>query len=195
MDRRDFDAGAAQKEAKPVSDLGRYVTEGGKQYRMPYRMVRKATFSNIKKSELVDIPHSTRLQYRLMLLGAVIKAVVDFADEKITIIYNPDGADNASDKTTLGELVAALSKEGVRANPGNTADADYDYYSELYSNSHNPQSIRESPPYGYTNEEWAKMKAKWEKKAVEDEAKKREKFKRWQESYLKSNPGLVQKTA
>ena len=74
----------------------------------------------------MDTPHSARLQYRLMLLEAVIKASVDFANAKITVVYNPNNANNTNDKT-LSELRGALSKEGVQTDPSNTIDTNYDY--------------------------------------------------------------------
>ncbi len=195
MDRRDAPIGTGSNGAKTGSGVGPYVIEEGKQYRMPYRMVRKVTFSNLKKAELLDLPHSARLQYRLMLLGAVIKAAVDFDDAQITIIYNPSNADNSSDKTSQGELVKMLSKEGVHVDPSSARDVDYDYYTELYANSHNPKTIKESPPYGYTADEWSAMRSKWQKKMTETATRKREKFTRWQASYLNSKLGIVQKIA
>ena len=194
MDRRDTHADIGHAEAKSQA-LGPYVVENGKQYRMPYGIVRKATFSNLKQAEMIDIPHAARLQYRLMLLGAVIKPAVDFARAQITIIYNPDASENASEKTSLGELVKMLSKEGVHTDSASTSDTDYDYYKELYTNSHNPKAIKESPPYSYTAKEWSKMKPRWQEKMAEVEVRKREKFRRWQESYLNSKPGIAQKIA
>ncbi len=195
MDRRDAPMATGPNEAAQGSNLGPYVIEDGKQYRMPYGIVRKATFSNLKKAELMDTPHSARLQYRLMLLGAVIKAAVDFDDARITIIYNPSNADNRSDKTTLGELIGALSKEGVKTDQASTSDTDYDYYKDIYTYSYNPKTIKESPPYGYTETEWSKMRAKWQKKMEESKIKKQAKFRLWQENYLNSKSGITQKIA
>ena len=125
----------------------------------------------------------------------MIKAAVDFDDAQITIIYNPSNADNSSDKTSQGELVKMLSKEGVHVDPSSARDVDYDYYTELYANSHNPKTIKESPPYGYTADEWSAMRSKWQKKMTETATRKREKFTRWQASYLNSKLGIVQKIA
>ena len=82
---------------KTAQDL--FVLEDGKKYRMPYHVVKRAVFSNLKKEDLIDIPHSARLQYRLMLMDPVIKAVVDFNELKITVIYNPTGADEQQSRT------------------------------------------------------------------------------------------------
>lgn len=191
MDRRDAIVETGHDEAKASPSLGSYVIEDGRKYRMPYTAVRKATFSNLSRTELVDVPHSARLQYRLMLLAAVIKAVVDFDNAQITIIYNPSNADNASEKTTFDGLVKMLSKEGVHAGKSDTGD--YDYYKEFYTSSHNPETIKESPPYGYTANEWSAMKSRWQKKMAESAARKMEKFRRWQEAYLNSKPNITQK--
>ena len=195
MDRRESTIAAGNDEAKTSAGIGPYVIEDGKQYRMPYGIVRKAIFSGLKKSEMVDIAHSARLQYRLMLLGAVIKAAVDFDGAQITVIYNPVNANNKSEKTNLAELVKALSKEGVHADPVKIYDADYDYYKDLYTYSHNPKTIRESQPYGYTAKEWSAIKPRWQKKVAEAAERKLEKFRHWQAGYLNSKQGITQKIA
>lgn len=172
-----------------------YVAERGGQYHVPYRTVRKVVFSDLKKGELVDAQHAARLQYRLMLLDSVIKAAVDFEETRITIIYNPKAADNTKAKTSLAELVLALSKEGVRADPASTSDGDYDYYKEFYYPVHNPRTMNESPPYGHTMNEWEAIKPGWEKRTRDATARKWKKFKEWQDDYLEANPKAAQKIA
>ena len=54
-----------------------FVMEDGDPYRMPYKIVKQVTFKNLDQKELKDIPYSARLQYRLLLFDAVIKAKVD----------------------------------------------------------------------------------------------------------------------
>ena len=159
----------------------------------PYRIVREAVFSNLKKEELIDTPHSARLQYRLMLLDPIIKAAVDFADSKITIIYNPRTASNIRDKISLEEIVQILAKEGVNADRESTEDRDYDYLKEMYSYAHSPLNVRETPPYGYTVEEWKKMKLAWVQKMARAEMKKKENFLKWQERYLNAHPDIASK--
>ena len=75
-------------------DFDPYVTENGNKFTVPYQMIKKVTFTNVSKAEMIDIPHAARLQYRLMLLEPIMKASVDFTKSKITVIYNPDTADN-----------------------------------------------------------------------------------------------------
>ena len=166
----------------------------GTEHHAPYRIVKKAVFSNIKREELVDGPHAARLQYRLMLLDSIIKAAVDFADSRITVIYNPRGSDNTKEKIGLDEIVGMLAREGVHADPNSISDSDYDYLKGLYFYAYNPITIRESPPYTYTVEEWRGMKPAWERKMGRIAVKRRERFKRWQEKYLETTPRSASKT-
>jgi len=159
----------------------------------PYKIVRKAIFSNLERKELIDVPHSARLQYRLMLLDPIIKAAVNFADSKIAIIYNPKTASNIRDKISLDELVQILAKEGVHTNKEDTEDNDCDYLKELYSYAHNPAVVREVPPYSYTAEEWKRMQSAWEQKMERTEARKKEKFRQWQEKYLNAHADIASK--
>ena len=83
------------------SSFDPYVEEKGNKFRVPYRMIKRVAFTNVKKSEMIDIPHAARLQYRLMLLEPIIKASVDFTKAKITVTYNPDTSDNNKEKISL----------------------------------------------------------------------------------------------
>ena len=182
MDRRD----TAQVEktesqfAKEGEEAGQgeshFIMENGKPFRMPYRIIKKVTFSNLNQNELIDIPHVARLQYRLLLFDAVIKAKVDYHKRFIRIIYNPPHADNNREKISREKLIEFLANEGVHvsASPEDTVEADYDYFKEHYSYAYFPPSIRESPPYGYTREEWKRLKAEKEK-----------------EKYRAEHPGII----
>ncbi|MGD0510313.1 MAG: hypothetical protein ABSA33_00585, partial [Candidatus Micrarchaeaceae archaeon] len=181
MDHSNVDVDIKQEDRSDASSDSAYLTENGKQYRVPYRVIKQVIFTGLSKEELIDIPHAARLQYRLMLLDPVIKARVDFTKLKISVIYNPREADNYKEKISLDELIEFLSKQGVSVKSENTALQDYDYYKELYSYAYNPPVIRERAPYGYTKEEWQAMKPEYEKKLKESEAQKLEKFKQFQE--------------
>jgi hypothetical protein len=186
MDHSNVDVDIKQEETVNSSSDSAYITENGKQYRVPYRVIKQVIFTGLSKEELIDIPHAARLQYRLMLLDPVIKARVDFTKLKISVIYNPREADNLKEKISLEELTDFLSKQGVNVKSENTVLEDYDYYKDLYSYAYNPPSIRERAPYGYTKEEWQAMKPEYEKKLKESEAGKHEKFRKFQEGYVES---------
>ena len=183
----DHSSGHSSHEATINDSFDPYVVENGKKYMVPYRMIKRAVFENIDRKELIDIPHAARLQYRLMLMDPVIKASVDFTKAKITVLYNPADSDNNKEKISLEEITAFLAKEGVMTNPSYTIVEDYDYYKNFYSYAYNPAKIRERAPYGYTMEQWQKMKPDWERKMVEGEAAKKVKFKNFQEAYLDAN--------
>lgn len=169
-----------------------YVVEEGKRYRVPYKMVKKLVFANIKKEELIDIPHSARLQYRLMLMDPILKATVDFTKRRIGIIYNQPDAKNAKEKMSIEQIKEFLLKEGIHTDaPVEMENIDYDYYKNLYSYAYNPSRIREKAPYGYTTEEWQKMRPEWDQKMLEMEKEKKVKFKEWQDNYLESTPEAV----
>ena len=191
MDRGDITSNIKQNQGQENPEFNQHVTEDGKQYRVPYRIVKKVVFTNLKKEELIDIPHAARLQYRLMLLDPIIKARVNFTKLQITAIYNPAGADNNKEKISLDELKEFLTKQGVNVDPNGIQDEDYDYYNNFYSYAYNPSTIRERPPYGYSMEEWKKMKPEWEQKMKDLQVEKREKFKAWQENYLEVNSGVA----
>jgi hypothetical protein len=171
------------------------IVEEGKTYYIPYGIVRKMVISKVSRAELVDAEHAARLQYRLMLLAPVIKANVDFANSQITVIYNPNTADNNGEKISINGVMQALSKEGVHAGLLNIKDYGYDYYKEFYSYAYSPKAIKEDSPYGHSLEEWRKMKPKWEAKMKESNAAKMEKFRQWQAKYLAGNAAARQKIA
>lgn len=192
MDKGNFSVEIKQDESKR-QDFDSYIDEDGRKYHVPYGIVKRAVFSNLKKEELIDIPHAARLQYRLMLLDPVIKAKVDFTKQRIIVVYNPRTANNIKEKISQDELVGILAKEGIHTDPAHTEEADYDYYKDFYSYTYNPQRIRERPPYGYSPEEWGGMKGEYENKMQKLEVEKRQKFKEWQDSYLEANPEIAQK--
>ncbi len=168
-----------------------YIEENGNLYRVPYRIVAKVVFSNISKSDMKDQEHAARLQYRLMLNDAILKARVHFAKGNITIIYNPTNADNLKEKISLEEIIKFLESEGIHVDRQHMVNEDYDYYKNFYSYAFNPPAIREHPPYGYTLEEWRKIKPEWEKKREKGRIKNEEKFHKFQMEYLKQHPELA----
>jgi hypothetical protein len=170
-----------------------YVTVNGEKFRVPYRMIKRVTFTNVNKAELIDIPHAARLQYRLMLLDPIMKASVDFTKSKIIVTYNPDTADNNKEKISLEDLREVLKKEGISTDPAHLIDEDYDYYKNFYSYAYNPPTIRERAPYGYTPEQWQKQKPEWEEKLKTGNLEKVAKHKAFQEEYLEENPEIAQK--
>src|SRR5271155_3800014 len=102
MDHSNVDVNIAQ-EQKSKSEFDAYVVENGEKFRVPYKIIKKVIFTELKKEELIDIPHAARLQYRLMLLDPVIKATVDFTKSKISILYNPREAENIREKISIDE--------------------------------------------------------------------------------------------
>ena len=168
-----------------------YIEENGNLFRVPYRMVAKVTFSNVSKADFVDPEHAARLQYRLMLNDAILKARVHYAKGNIVIIYNPENADNLKEKISLEEIIKFLNSEGVHVSAANAVKEDYDYYKNFYSYAFSPPAIREHAPYGYTLQEWRKIKPEWEKKKVEYTVKKEQQFHDWQMSYLREHPELA----
>ncbi len=170
-----------------------YVEENGNKFRVPYHIIKKTTFSNVSKSEMIDIPHAARLQYRLMLLEPIIKASVDFTKSKITVIYNHDTSDNNHPKISLDDLREVLKKEGISTDPAHMAHEDYDYYKNFYSYAYNPPTIRERAPYGYSQEQWQKMKPEWEAKLKKGNLEKVEKHRAFQQAYLEENPEIAAK--
>lgn len=187
-------AAETQVSSDANSSFDPYVTSAdGNQYRVPYHMIKKAIFTDVSKREMVDIPHAARLQYRLMLKDPIIKATVDFTKSKITVIYNPDTADNLKEKISLDKLIEFLAGEGININRGNVEIQDYDYVKNLYDYAYMPPKIRERIPYGYTKEQWEKLKPEWEQKMKDSEAFKKEKLRKFRENYLESNPEMAAK--
>ena len=181
-----------ERELHEGKSYDEYVMENGKKFRVPYKKVRQVVFNNLKKEELVDQEHAARLQYRLMLLDSVLFAKVEFATRKITLTYNPEGAENSKEKIALQGLMGFLAKEGVHAPAEGIEERDVDYYKENYSYHYNPPSIREHPPYGYTLEEWRNgMKQEYEGKKDMYDKEKSDKFHEFQREYLGEHPELA----
>jgi len=197
MDRRDIHnkPGHAEKLAKESSDEAdlskEYMKIGDALVRMPYRKIKMVTFTNINKEELKDVSHAARLQYRLLLLDAVIKAWVNYAKGQISIIYNPVGADNIREKISLDDLISFLEHEGIHIDRNSMKERDFDYIEEFYSYAFNPKVIREHPPYGMSEEEWKVRKVKLEEEAKEAKEKKLEKFREWQKKYKEEHKDIL----
>jgi hypothetical protein len=166
-----------------------WVTIDGERYRLPYKMIKRVIFTDIRKEDFIDQEHAARLQYRLMLQDPVIKAVVDYHRSKITVIYNPKEADNHKEKMDVDEIIGFLKSEGVHVHKNKMDLEDYDYYANFYSYGHNPRRIREHAPYGWTLQKWREMKPEWEAKMNAVEKEKLEKFHSWQEQYMEEMEG------
>ncbi len=193
MDRRQ----ETEHGSKYMQDLEREKTLGkvvddwitdeeGNKYRMPYKIIKMVVFSNISKKDMIDTQHAARLQYRLSLLESVVKATVNYAKSKIVIIYNPTGAINRREQISQQGLIDYLASEGVHVDASQIEERDYDYLKEFYSYAYFSPSIREHPPYGYTNDEWKHMRDEYYKKSKEWDAQKLDKFHKWQEEYMES---------
>lgn len=192
MDHSNVDVNVKQENSSEAN-FDYHITEDGKQYTVPYRIIKEVTFTNLKKEELIDIPHAARLQYRLMLMDPIIKARIDFTKLRMIVIYNPRTANNMKEKISLDEIKEFLAKQGVNVSSEYTSERDYDYKKELYDYAHDPKSIRERSPYGYSMEEWKTMKPEWETKMKEAEVEKKIKFRKFQEDYMNTNPEVVEK--
>lgn len=194
MDHRDGqDQNAYKKELEQQAsdDYDEYVTIEGKRYRVPYKVIREVVFSGVRKDEMESIEHAARLQYRLMLLEPVVKAKVEFNKGVITVVYNPDSANNRKEKISMDQLIAFFDKEGVHLKGNPREERDFDYVNEMYGYQFNPKTIRERPPYGYTLEEWRSMKGEYARKMHESREKNVAKFKDWQDNYAESNPEVL----
>ncbi len=170
-----------------------FVMEDGNPIRVPYKVVRQAVFTNVKHTgEFADSEHAARLQYRLMLKDAVLKARVHYIRDKILVIYNPVDADNLKEKVSLDEIKAFLKIEsGVEIDENSIKDEPYDYYTNFYKYAFDPPAIREHPPYGYTIKEWKKMKPEWDRKKEEYSRKKAIKQEEFRRNYLIQHPDLA----
>lgn len=166
-------------------------TEDGKVYRVPYKTVKEVVFTNVSKDDLIDIEHCARVQYRLLLQESVLRAKIEFVWRRITITYNPAGADNGKEKISLQGLIDFLAGEGIRVDQNSLQERDCDYYKEIFHYQFNPPSIRERPPYSYSPEQWKSMKETWEKRRDEGDQEKRRKFMEWQDDYAKSHTDFV----
>lgn len=166
------------------------VIENGIAYRVPYGIVKTVVFKNIRKDELIDLEHAARLQYRLLLNDAVLKAKVEFAKLMISITYNPDDAENLKEKISIEGIIDFLAGEGIHVDTNSMSTADFDYYNEMYRRQFDPPSIREHPPYTYTQEEWKRMKPAWEEKVRKSEEKKLAEFHEWENRYAELHPEM-----
>ncbi len=193
MDRRDIhEASHYQQDLEKERQSGKAVEDEylidnqGNKVRMPYRMIKEVRFANLNQKDMVDPQHAARLQYRLSLLDSVIKASVNYARSRITIIYNPKGAQNRREQISQQELIEFLAKEGVKIDTNAITERDYDYVKEFYNYAYFSPQIREHPPYGYTKEEWEKMRDGWNEKMDKYTKEKLEKFEEWQKEYAAS---------
>lgn len=169
-----------------------YIIEKGNRIRVPYRMVKQVIFTNVKQSgEFSDPEHAARLQYRLLLNDAILKARVHYIRNKILIIYNPKDAGNLKDKIDLDGIKAFLKEQKVEIDENSISDEPYDYYKDFYTYAFDSPSIREHPPYGYTLKEWKKMKPDWEKKIKEYTKKKELTQEKFRQDYLIEHPELA----
>lgn len=194
MDRREnapTESGFLKDLKTEEIDYDDKVMYNGKQYRVPYKMVKEVVFSNLEATDLKNIEYSARLQYRLLLMDSVLKAKVEFIRNRITITYNPKEAQNRKEKISQAELIAFLEKEGVFIKRNSIAERDVDYFEEIYKYQFEPAAIREHAPYGYTIQEWKKMKPGYTKAMEKSLQAKQEKFQEFQDSYLESHPELA----
>ncbi len=192
MDHRETnDVNAYEKDLKNEDIYDEYVTIDGKQFRIPYKVVKEVTFSDVKKEELISIENSGRLQYRFMLLEPVLRAKVEFTKGKITVVYNPTTAKNRKEKMSREDIIKFLDKEGVHVSNCPVSERDFDYFIEMYSYQFDPPSIRERPPYGYTAAEWRLMKDEYTSKMNLTKQKTRSKFEEWQNSYAEQHPDVL----
>ncbi len=180
-----------EKDLKNEDIYDEYVTIDGKQFRIPYKMVKEVIISDVKKEELISIEHAGRLQYRFMLLEPVLRAKVEFTKGKITVVYNPTTARNRKEKMNLEDITKFLSNEGVHVATCPKTERDFDYFVEMYSYQFDPPSIRERPPYGYTAAEWRLMKNEYNSKMQLAKQKTRSKFAEWQSSYAEQHPDVL----
>ncbi len=167
------------------------VMINGKPHRVPYKMIKEVEFSGVNKEQMIDMEHAARLQYRLMLQDTVIRAKVEFVKQKITVVYNPVGAENNKPKISKEDLINFIGKEGVRIDPSQMKERDFDYFKEMYTYQFSPPSVRERPPYGYTMEEWKKMRDEYNKKAADGRVDNYKKFQEWQDSYAERHPDIL----
>ena len=192
MDHRETnDVNAYEKDLKNEDIYDEYVTIDGKQFRIPYKVVKEVTFSDVKKEELISIENSGRLQYRFMLLEPVLRAKVEFTKGKITVVYNPTTAKNRKEKMSREDIIKFLDTEGVHVSNCPISERDFDYFVEMYSYQFDPPSIRERPPYGYTAAEWRSMKNEYASKMQLSKQKTRSKFEEWQNSYAEQHPDVL----
>jgi len=157
MDRRELHntqgyAEELARESKEEIDVSKeYIKEGDALIRMPYRKIKKVTFTNIKKEELKDIPHAARLQYRLLTNDAIIKAKVHYQKELIEIYYNPKSSENKSTqpKMSLDEIIKILNENSVHPEKDAIKEEIVDYKKTLFDRAFNAKQIRHAKPYSW----------------------------------------------
>lgn len=196
MDKSDNDYRAfyAKNDDAAASAYDSYIEDKGGKYMVPYRKVRQVVFGGAGGDGLADQEHAARLQYRLILMDPVLIAEVDFESRRIRVVYNPEDATGRNERISLKGITDFLASEGVRVDAGNAETKELDYYRDIYEYYHDPKTVRERPPYGYTLEEWKKgMKTKYEKKMAGAESKKLEEFREWQAKFGKEHPELAKK--
>ncbi len=185
----------ARKNEPGTENYNWSVEENGTKYVLPYKTIKRVLFSNISQKELIDIPHSARLQYRLMLLEPVIKATVNYVKGTILVIYNNTGSGNQKEKMSRDEIVEFLGTQSVHVDPAAVNERDYDYYSEFFKYTFEPQRVRETAPYGIKMEEWKRIRPEYEAKTEEQFAKKMESFHEWQGEYATEHPDILKEYA
>ena len=168
-----------------------YAVENGERYRLPYKTVKEIVFNNVSKQELVDLQHAARLQYKLLLNEAILRAKVEFVKQRISIVYNPPGYNKGKPEISPEGIAALIRQEGVHVDLASAEQRDVDYYAEIWRAQFHPPMIREHPPYGYTLDEWKKMKDKYEQKVKQAREKKLEEFHEWQKRYEQEHPELA----
>ncbi|MGC8628943.1 MAG: hypothetical protein ACP5T4_01910 [Candidatus Micrarchaeia archaeon] len=189
MDRTNM---AAVENEKVIKQQGKakdlFATDEGEKYRIPYDTVKEAVISNVSKNELIDLEHAARLQYKLLLNEAILRAKVAFIKQTISIIYNPAGSNSRNPSITLDEIISLIEKEGVHVDKRSIKERDVDYYKEIWYPQFHPKQIREHPPYGFTMETWKKIKDKFVKRTEEAKKKKQKEFEEWQKKYAEEHP-------
>ena len=189
MNKDDINTNGFLNDLNNNEDFNEIIEIDGNQYRVPYRKVKEITI-NVDKKDLIDMPHSTRLQYRLLLNDAILRARVEFIKGKITIVYNPTDAVNRKPKISRDEIIKILNENGVKVEKDKIEERDLDYVEEIYKKQFEPQQIRESVPYGYTKEEWKKYKDAFWSKVDKNNKSKLESFKEWQKYYESQHPDI-----
>ena len=181
----------AKNEGSAGSASDSYIEDGGGRYMVPYGKVRQAVFGGVDGGELADPEHASRLQYRLLLMNPILTAVVDFEGLSIRVVYNPEDAANRNEKISLQGIVDFLASEGVHVDAGKAESGDIDYYTEIYKYYHDPKTLRNHPPSGYTLDEWEKgLRSRYEKNMAKAEKEKLEEFRAWQAEFEKEHPEL-----
>ncbi|MGC8709997.1 MAG: hypothetical protein ACP5RF_00045 [Candidatus Micrarchaeia archaeon] len=115
---------------------------------IPYKKIVHAVIS-VDKKGLVDVPHAARLQYRLLLNDAIIKAKVSFAKGSIELYYNKKGAENELPKISLDGIIALLKENGVEPKENGIKEEEVEYKDTLYNYAFEPKEIKKAKPYGW----------------------------------------------